>query len=62
MTTHAMAGNGVARRVEAGMLAAWAEIDQIDEQVGAFVRERPVVALLGAIGLGYVVARIVSRL
>jgi len=36
--------------------------DQIDEQVRAFVRERPVVALFGAVGIGYFVARALSRL
>jgi ElaB/YqjD/DUF883 family membrane-anchored ribosome-binding protein len=32
-----------------------------DEQIVAFVRERPVVALCAALAAGYVVGRIVSR-
>jgi hypothetical protein len=54
--------NGLAHQVEAGVDKARAEIDQIDEQVRAFVRERPVMAVLSAVGIGYVVARIFSRL
>lgn len=33
----------------------------IEEQLEAFVRERPVAAVFGALGLGFVVARIFSR-
>lgn len=62
MTTHEMTENGLAQKVEAGLHGARAEIAQIDEYVVSFVRERPLVALLGAVGVGYVVARIVSRL
>lgn len=54
--------NGLAHKVEAGVEVARAEIGQLDEQVRAFVRERPVVAVLSAAGIGYVVARIFSRL
>jgi hypothetical protein len=62
MTTNAVAENGLAQKVGAGVHVARAEIDQIDEQVRAFVRERPVVALFGAVGIGYFVARALSRL
>jgi len=37
-------------------------VGQFDDVTRQFVRERPVVALLAAIGLGYVVARLASRL
>ncbi len=33
----------------------------IEEQLEAFVRERPVAAVFGALGFGFVVARIFSR-
>ena len=33
----------------------------LEEQLEAFVRERPVSAVFGALGLGFVVARIFSR-
>jgi len=61
MTTNA-AEYGLANKVEAGVNVARAEINQIDEQVRDFVRQRPVVALLSAIGAGYFVARVFSRL
>jgi len=61
MTTNA-ADHGLVNKVEAGVNVARAEIGQIDEQVRAFVRERPVVALFGAVGIGYFVARALSRL
>jgi ElaB/YqjD/DUF883 family membrane-anchored ribosome-binding protein len=32
-----------------------------EEQIEAFVRERPVAAVFGALGLGFIVARIFSR-
>jgi hypothetical protein len=49
------------QQVQAGIAQARVEIDQLDERARAFVRERPVMALLGAIGIGYFVARIFSR-
>jgi ElaB/YqjD/DUF883 family membrane-anchored ribosome-binding protein len=33
----------------------------IEEQLEAFVRERPVAAVFGALGFGFIVARIFSR-
>ena len=32
-----------------------------EEQIEAFVRERPVAAVIGALGFGFIVARIFSR-
>ncbi|HEY2774129.1 MAG TPA: hypothetical protein VGK20_08770 [Candidatus Binatia bacterium] len=33
----------------------------LEQQIEAFVRERPLVAVFGALGLGFIVARLVSR-
>lgn len=54
--------SGVTQAVESGVNLALAEVGQLDDQVRTFVRERPVMALIGAVGMGYLVARIFSRL
>jgi hypothetical protein len=38
------------------------EFERVDEEVRAFVQERPVMALLGAIAAGYFIGRIMRRL
>ena len=37
------------------------ELERIDREVRAFVKERPILALLGAITTGYLVGRILRR-
>lgn len=37
------------------------ELEQLDEQMRTFVKERPIMALLSAVALGYVVGRILRR-
>lgn len=37
------------------------ELARIDKQVRAFVKERPVLALLGAIATGYLFGRVLRR-
>ena len=36
-------------------------LEQAQEQVSTFIRERPLLCLAGALALGYVVGKIVSR-
>ena len=36
-------------------------VDELGSQLGGFVRERPVVALISALGIGYVLSRLLSR-
>jgi len=36
-------------------------VDQAVEQVSDFIRERPIACLAGAVALGYVIGKIVSR-
>ena len=36
-------------------------VSELEEQARRLIHERPVVAVLGAVGLGYLVARLVSR-
>jgi ElaB/YqjD/DUF883 family membrane-anchored ribosome-binding protein len=36
-------------------------VDQAVDQVSEFIRERPIVCLAGALALGYVIGKIVSR-
>jgi len=38
------------------------ELGDLDQQARNLVHERPMVALLGAVGLGYFVARLSSRI
>jgi len=35
-----------------------AQLEHLDQEVRAFVKERPILALLGAVAAGYVVGRI----
>ncbi len=37
------------------------ELTQVDEQLRAFVKERPVLALLSAVAAGYLVGRVMRR-
>jgi hypothetical protein len=48
---------------EAEQMAEQARValERAQEQVATFIRERPLVCLAGALALGYVVGRIVSR-
>jgi ElaB/YqjD/DUF883 family membrane-anchored ribosome-binding protein len=36
-------------------------VDQAMDQASEFIRERPIVCLAGALALGYVIGKIVSR-
>jgi len=38
-----------------------AELSRLDEELRAFVKERPITALLGAVAAGYVIGRILRR-
>ena len=52
------------RRVEpvrAEIAAMRAKVTELERQARALIRERPVVAVLAAAGLGYVLARAVAR-
>jgi len=48
---------------EASQMAEQARValEQAQEQVTTFIRERPLVCLAGALALGYVIGKIVSR-
>jgi hypothetical protein len=48
---------------EAAHMAEQARValEQAQEQVSTFIRERPLLCLAGALALGYVVGKIVSR-
>ncbi len=46
---------------EQAMAQARAAVDQALETASEFVRERPIVCLVGALALGYVIGKIVSR-
>jgi ElaB/YqjD/DUF883 family membrane-anchored ribosome-binding protein len=47
--------------VKGRVTQARSELEGFDRQFRAFVKERPFVALFGAIAAGYLVARLVSR-
>ncbi len=38
-----------------------ARLEEINERIKAFIRERPAACLLGALALGYLVARVARR-
>jgi hypothetical protein len=53
--------NGQVRLNETYAQAAEA-LKRLDERARSFIRERPAVALLGAMALGFIVARVARRL
>ena len=51
-------------RAQPGQLditALRATVTDLEQQARAFIRQRPVMAVLAAVGAGYLVARLVSR-
>ena len=50
-----------AEPLPADSAAIGAGVTDLEQQARAFVRQRPVVAVLAAAGVGYLVARLVSR-
>ena len=54
----------VPRRVEhrpSSLPALPSSVTDLEQQARTFIRERPVVAVLAAVGAGYLVARLVAR-
>jgi hypothetical protein len=52
------------RRVEQGqpdIAAVRSRLTDLEQQARTLIRQRPVVAVLAAVGVGYLVARLVSR-
>lgn len=52
------------QRTQQGQLdiaALRGSVTDLEQQARAFIRQRPVVAVLAAIGAGYLVARLVAR-
>jgi ElaB/YqjD/DUF883 family membrane-anchored ribosome-binding protein len=49
------------RRAEPDSAAVHSTVTEIEQQARTLIRQRPVVALLAAAGVGYLVARLVSR-
>lgn len=48
-------------RAESGVDAIGSELKDLEKQARAAIQERPIVAVLVAVGLGYLVARLASR-
>jgi ElaB/YqjD/DUF883 family membrane-anchored ribosome-binding protein len=65
MTTDQIAGEGPYLRrteqVQPDIAAVGSKVTDLEQQARTFIRQRPVVAVLAAAGVGYLVARIVSR-
>jgi len=55
------AGTATAREGSDASGTISAEIGELDEQLRAFVKERPVLALLSAVAAGYLVGRLMRR-
>jgi ElaB/YqjD/DUF883 family membrane-anchored ribosome-binding protein len=50
-----------AGQVQRGLSEARSSVADLEQQARTFIRQRPIVALLAAAGVGYLVARLVSR-
>jgi ElaB/YqjD/DUF883 family membrane-anchored ribosome-binding protein len=48
-------------QLEAAMENAKAQVDHYVEAAATFIRERPVVAIAGALAIGYIVGKLASR-
>lgn len=48
-------------RIESDSAESRSTMTDLEEQARTLVRERPITAVLVAVGLGYVIARLVSR-
>ena len=50
-----------AEQVHPDMAAFRSKVTDLEQQARTLIRQRPVVAVLAAVGVGYLVARVVSR-
>jgi ElaB/YqjD/DUF883 family membrane-anchored ribosome-binding protein len=50
-----------AEQVQPDIAAVRSKVTGLEEQARALIRQRPVVAVLAAAGIGYLVARLLSR-
>jgi hypothetical protein len=49
------------QQVQPGFAEVRARVTDLEQQARTLIRQRPVVAVLAAVGVGYLVARLVSR-
>jgi hypothetical protein len=49
------------QQAQPGFAEAYAKVTDLEQQARTLIRQRPVVAVLAAAGVGYLVARLVSR-
>lgn len=64
MITDQIAEGPLAQRAEQGqpnIAAIRSRLTDLEQEARTLIRQRPVVAVLAAVGVGYVVARLVSR-
>jgi hypothetical protein len=50
-----------AEQAQSEIAAVRSTVTDLEQQARTLIRQRPVVALLAAVGVGYLVARLVSR-
>ena len=50
-----------AEQVQPDIAAVRSRLTDLEQQARTLIRQRPVVAVLAAVGVGYLVARLVSR-
>jgi ElaB/YqjD/DUF883 family membrane-anchored ribosome-binding protein len=48
-------------QIQADIAAVRSKVTDLEHQARTLIRERPFVALLSAVGVGYLIARLVSR-
>ncbi|MBI4514973.1 MAG: hypothetical protein HY699_04045 [Deltaproteobacteria bacterium] len=48
-------------QVQPDIAAVRSKVTDLEQQARALIKQRPVVAVLAAVGVGYLVARLVSR-
>jgi hypothetical protein len=61
MATTKSIGSGAEKRVTEIGAEVSTELERVDREVRAFVKERPVLALLSAVAAGYMLGRLFRR-
>jgi ElaB/YqjD/DUF883 family membrane-anchored ribosome-binding protein len=50
-----------AEQVQADIAAVGSKVTELEQEARALIRQRPVVAVLAAAGVGYLIARLIAR-
>jgi hypothetical protein len=61
MTTDQIAAGRLSSPVQPDVTGILSRVTDLEQRASTLIRQRPVVAVLAAVGVGYLIARLVSR-